>query len=146
VFKELGSRSYGRAMLVAAALVVTLLSSSQTRAAEEIVGEVIIEATGLRPQVLRTEPEHKVQFVNRSGKPIHIQFLMGDGEQHHIFQVPDRIWAIFHQIGWHRYVVHFLEHETQKLEGAVEVVGDPYGGPDPRVCSGITVQGACIER
>jgi hypothetical protein len=32
------------------------------------------------------------------------------------------------------------------LYGAVEVVGDSYGRPDPLVCSGISVQGACLER
>jgi len=32
------------------------------------------------------------------------------------------------------------------LRGAVEVLYDPFGTPDPPICSGITVMGACIER
>jgi len=111
-----------------------------------IVGEIIIESTGVRPSIVLTEPEHRVFFVNRSGRTVHIQFLMGNGQQHHLVQVPEHIWAIFHQVGRHPFVVHFLDRTVPDLYGAVEVVGDPYGRPDPLVCSGITVMGACLER
>jgi hypothetical protein len=40
----------------------------------------------------------------------------------------------------------FNDRTMRDLHGAVEVVWDPYGGPDPLVCSGITIQGACLER
>ena len=118
-------------------------------AAEEILaGEILIDANALHPEVLMTEPEHRVQFTNRSGHAVHIQFTMRNpnGEQHHIVQVPNQIWAMFHQVGRHPYVVHFLDHTAPDLWGAVEVVGDPYGRPDPLVCNGITVMGACLER
>ncbi|MEI8189117.1 MAG: hypothetical protein WCI75_05330 [candidate division NC10 bacterium] len=123
------------------------LSSPVVLAAEEItVGEVIIEATALSPEVLLTAPEGRVIFVNRSGWPVHLQFMMKNGGQHHLVQVPEQIWAVFHRVGRHAYEVHFDNHAMSDLHGAVEVVGDPYGGPDPLVCSGITVQGACLER
>ena len=123
------------------------LSSSVARAAEDaIVGEVIIEATALSPAVLLTAPERRVVFVNRSGRSVHLQFLMHNRGQHDLVQVPESIWAVFHRAGRHEYVVHFGGRAMSDLRGAVEVVGDPYGGPDPLVCSGITVQGACLER
>jgi hypothetical protein len=126
---------------------VPVLAHPVLVAAEEVIaGEVIIEATGLQPQVLLTEPEHRVLFINRSGRAVHLDFFIRDPELHHVFQVPDRIWAIFHRPGRHPYVVHFGGPGAADLQGAVEVVGDPYGGPDPHVCSGVTVQGACIER
>jgi len=118
-------------------------------AAEEIIaGEILIEANALHPEELMTEPEHRVLFTNRSGHSVHIQFTMKNpnGEQHHIVQVPEQIWAIFHKMGRHPFVVHFLDRTMPDLYGAVEVVGDPYGRPDPLVCNGITVMGACLER
>jgi len=117
-----------------------------SEAAEIIAGEILIEAKALHPEVLMTEPEHRVLFTNRSGRSVHIQFTMKNGEQHHLVQAPDQIWAIFHQFGHHPFVVHFGDPSMANLYGAVEVVGDPYGRPDPLVCSGITVMGACLER
>jgi hypothetical protein len=146
MFKDLGAGFRSRTVLASAVLALTLLGARQVPSAEKIVGEVVIESAGLQPPVLMTEPEHKVFFVNRSGQVVHIQFLMQDGGQHHIFQVPEQIWAIFHRPGRHSYVVHFRDPRISTLEGAVEVMGDSRGRPDPHVCSGITVQGACIER
>ncbi len=142
-------RGYAVALATVGVTVLGALNATAARAAEEvIVGEVVIEATALSPQVLVTEPEHRVFFTNRSGHPVHIQFTMKNphGEQHHVVQVPYQIWAIFHQVGLHPFVVHFLDHTVPDLSGTVEVVGDPYGRPDPLVCSGITVMGACLER
>jgi hypothetical protein len=128
-------------------LVVVVLLACPISAAEEIIaGEVIIEAAGLRPSVLMTEPERQVTFVNRSRRMVHVDFMIRDPELHHVFQVPDRIWAIFHRPGRHPYEVHFRDPAIADLHGVIEVVGDPYGRPDPLVCSGVTVQGACIER
>jgi hypothetical protein len=115
-------------------------------AGEIISGEIFIEANALRPEVLMTEPEHRVLFTNRSGQSIHIQFTMRNGEQHHLVQVPKQIWAVFHQTGRHPFVVHFGDPAMANLYGAVEVVAGPYGRPDPLICSGITVMGACLER
>ena len=148
MFEQVGARFWSRVILASVVLAATLLEARDLSAAEEDVGEIIIQDAALQPQVLMTEPEHKVLFVNRSSQMVHIQFLMrnAENEQHHIFQVPDQIWAIFHRAGLHRYVVHFRDPKMPNLEGAVEVVGDPYGRPDPRVCGEVTVQGACIER
>jgi len=148
MFEQVGARFWSRTILVSAVLAATMLGARQIPAAEDIIGEIIIESAALQPQVLMTAPEHKVVFINRSGQMVHIQFLMrnAENEQHHIFQVPEQIWAIFHQAGLHRYVVHFPDPTMPNLDGAVEVVGDPYGRPDPRICGGVTVQGACIER
>ena len=115
-------------------------------AAEILAGEIVIEANTLHPEVLMTEPEHRVLFINRSGRAVHVQFSMKNGEPHHLVQVPEQIWAISHQFGRHLFVVHFGDPAMVNLHGAVEVVGDPYGRPDPLVCSGIPVQGACLER
>jgi hypothetical protein len=127
---------------IAARALPTVVSITTRR----IERDQFIESTGVRPSVVLTEPEHRVYFVNRSGRTVHLQFLMGNGEQHHLVQVPEHIWAIFHQVGRHPFVVHFLDRSVPDLYGAVEVVGDPYGRPDPLVCSGITVMGACLER
>jgi hypothetical protein len=143
-------RQMGKGVVVLAAaglMVYGALNPSATLAADEvIVGEIIIEATGISPEVLLTAPERRVVFVNRSGRPVHLQFLLHNGGQHHLVQVPKSIWAVFHRVGRHAYVVHFNDRAMSDLHGAVEVVGDPYGGSDPLVCSGITVQGACLER
>jgi len=131
-------------MVVAA---VTIPVPPRLSAADEIIaGEIIIEATALRPQVLLTEPERRVIFVNRSGRIVHVDFISRDPERHHTVQVPDRIWAVFHTVGRHPYEVHFNEAGMADLHGAIEVLGDPYGGPDPRICNGVTVMGVCIER
>ena len=137
----------GRVTLVMAIAMVALLVRPGLSADDEIIpADVIIEPTALRPQVLMTEPERRVTFVNRSGRMVHLDFIIRDPELHHVFQVLDRIWAIFHRPGRHPYEVHFSDRALPDLHGAIEVVGDPYGGPDPRVCGEITVQGACIER
>ncbi len=105
-----------------------------------------IDTEGLEPQVLLTRADGRVTFVNRSGKMVHVDFIIRETELHHTVQVPDRIWAVFHRSGRHPYVVHFQDPTAPDLRGVIEVVSDPYGGPDPRVCSGVTVMGACIER
>lgn len=130
------------------AVTVALMWPAFTVADGTVTGEMLIEANVLYPGVLITEPEHRVLFTNRSGRMIHIQFTMKNpnGEEHHLVQVPEQIWAIFHRMGRHPFVVHFLDRAVPDLYGAVEVVGDPYGRPDPLVCSGITVMGACFER
>ena len=130
-------------MVVAAAVLVPALSSAP---GEIIVGEVIIEATALRPQVLMTAPDRRVTFINRSGRTVHVDFITRNPDRHHAFQVSDQIWAEFHSLGRHPYEVHFSEPGMADLHGAVEIVGDPYGGPDPRICNQVTVMGVCIER
>jgi hypothetical protein len=126
----------------------SVVVSGTSAAGEVIAGEILIETNALRPEVLMTVPERRVVFTNRTGHPAHIQFTMKNpnGEQHHLVQVPEQIWAIFHKVGRHPFVVHFTDRAMPDLYGAVEIVVDPYGRPDPLVCNGITVMGACLER
>jgi hypothetical protein len=69
-----------------------------------------------------------------------------DVHQHHVVQMVDAIWAVFHQPGAHRYAVHFLDPRVPDLEGMVVVGEHTHGGPDPWICKGITVLGACLDR
>ena len=105
--------------------------------------EITITATGLQPPVLRTAPERRVTFVNRTGQLVHVDFGEKPG-QHHTFQVPGQIWAIFHRPGRHVYEVHFPDGRA--VSGAVDVVEDPYERPGPPTFSGVTVMGECLER
>ena len=125
-----------------------MLLSGSAGAGEIIAGEILIGAMALQPEVMVTQPERRVLFTNRSNRSVHIQFNMKNpnGEQHHLVQAPGQIWAVFHQVGRHPFVVHFLDRTAPDLHGAVEVLDEPYGRPDPLVCSGITVMGACLER
>jgi len=125
---------------------LVLSTLSPANAEEVIAGEIIIEATALHPEVLVAEPEQQVRFINRSGHLIHLSLITKDPERHHVFQVPEQIWAIFHRTGRHQFEVHFLDGAFPTLRGAVEVLYDPFGRPDPLTCSGVTVMGACIER
>jgi hypothetical protein len=135
-------------LLTWATATTVMVLSGNAVAGEIIAGEILIDAKALHPAVLMTEPEHRVLFTNRSRQMVHIQFTMKNpnGEKHHVVQVPEQIWAVFHTMGLHPFVVHFLDRAVPDLRGAVEVVGDPYGRPDPLVCDGVTVMGACLER
>lgn len=137
---------FAGALTVGIVLTLSGAGSAFANGEETIAVEVVIESTGVWPPLLLVEPERRVWFVNRSGRRIHIQFMMRNDEQHTLVQVPEQIWAIFHQVGRHPFAVHFLDRAVPDLFGTVEVVGDPYGRPDPLVCSGITVMGACLER
>ncbi len=140
-------RALLRLKLIPAVVVAAVLVPARHSAAEEsIAGEVAIETTGLRPQVLMTEPERRVTFANRSGRMVHLDFIRRDSEPHHVFQVPDRIWAVLHRPGRHPYAVHFLDARVAELRGVVEVAVDPHGRPDPVTCTGVTVTGGCLER
>lgn len=113
-------------------------------AAEAGQHQVIIEATGLRPPLLRTTVTTRVIFVNRSGRLVHIEFG-GEPHGHKVFQVPGQIWATFHQPGPHPYAVHF-ENPAGELRGLVEAVEDPEGLSTPPTCDGVELPGVCIER
>ncbi len=137
----------GKIMRVLPVLTAAVLAFPSASPAREFIhGEIVIEATAVRPEVLMTEPEHAVIFINRSGRGIHLDLVIRDPELHHVVEIPDRMWAVFHRPGRHPYVVHFQDPTAPDLRGVIEVVSDPYGGPDARICSGVTVMGACIER
>lgn len=106
--------------------------------------EVVIGPTHLEPPTLRTQTEQRVTFVNRSGRIVHVD-LHGDADQHHVFQVPGAIWAIFHRPGPHPFVVHFERGEPRELHGLVQVEAGPAREVDPLTCGWVTVMEVCIE-
>ena len=105
---------------------------------------VVIEAGRLNPPVLEVAIDQRVTFVNDAGRVVHVDFL-GDAGEHHVFQVPGTIWAIFHRTGRHPYVVHFESGGSETLRGTVDVVEGAAPG-DPPTCTSITVMGVCLER
>ena len=133
----------GRALLLVGQL--SLLGAVGAFAAEA-AGEVVIEATVLRPPVLPATAGQRVTFVNRSGRMIHLQFL-GDETGHRVFQVPGEIRAVFHAVGRHDYVVHFSARREASLRGAVEVARGLTGDHVVPECGGLTInKGVCLER
>ena len=104
---------------------------------------VLIQADRLGPAALQTTVEQRVTFVNRSGRIAHIDFG-GDGAEHHVFQVPGSIWAIFHRVGRHAYVVHFESGRRGSLQGQVDVAEGPRD-EGPQTCTSVTVMDVCIE-
>jgi hypothetical protein len=105
--------------------------------------EVVIEANEVRPSVLSTTTERPVKFVNRSGRLAHVEFI-GTSDEHHVFQVPGEIYAVFHRPGRHPYVIHLESGKRGELHGTVEVTGVPDSDEVQR-CKGITVMEECIE-
>jgi hypothetical protein len=126
--------------MLAAVTLAAFLLPAQVLADDQI----LIEATGVRPPVLRTTTAHRVNFVNRSGRYAHVEFV-GEAAGHYVVQVPGDIWVIFHRPGRHQYVVHLESGKPVSLEGVVEVVRDPHDTPGPHTCGGLTVMGNCIE-
>ncbi len=123
----------------AAGLLWLLLFSPLTAAG----AEVVIGASALTPPVLTVAADEAVVFVNRSGRIVHVDFLGRTGE-HHVFQVPGSIRAIFHRPGRHPYVVHFEQVPRGELRGVVDVDEPREPRGEPPVCRGITVEGNCI--
>ena len=117
------------------------VSAGRAATAEE---EIVIETSRIVPAVLKTTIERRVSFVNRSGQMVHVDFV-GRSDEHHVFQVPGRIWAIFHRPGRHAYVVHFYGGRHGDLRGAVEAADDPGLRPSAPICGGVTVMETCIE-
>ena len=107
-------------------------------------GEVVIEADALRPFLLSVESEEAVEFVNRSGRKVHVDFL-GPADEHHLVPVPERIVAIFHRPGRHPYVVHFDGRRRSELRGVVDVEEARGLGDELPVCGRATVEGMCLE-
>ena len=113
--------------------------------AEEIVGEIVVDADCVSPVVLITTPEHRVGFVNRSGRPIRIDFSTGTQEPPHLGPAPEQIWTVLHQPGRHRYAVRFEQPGLPDLSGVVEVVPAPSDRRDLPTCSGNDVRGPCLQ-
>jgi plastocyanin len=106
--------------------------------------EVVIEASALTPPVLTVAADDVVVFVNRSGRIVHVDFFGRTGE-HHVFQVPGSIRAIFHRAGRHPYVVHLGRDRREEMRGAVDVEEPREPRGELPVCRGITVEGNCLE-
>lgn len=131
-----------RAGLTAIVMALALAMGALPARADD---EVIIEAKGLRPPVLKTTTAHRVTFVNRTGRLVHIEFT-GDPGEHQVFQVPGQMWAVFHRPGRHPYAVHVGSGTaTVTLQGAVEVIEDPSAKPDLPTCDSLTLHGRTIE-
>ncbi len=97
------------------------------------------------PPTLRATLDERVTFVNRSGRMVYVQFI-GDSGKHHVFQIPNQIWAEFHRPGRHPYIVQFPDGRGPDIHGVIEVPGDHFRRPDLQACAGVTVMGGCLER
>jgi hypothetical protein len=109
---------------------------------------VVVRLDGIEPAVLRTTTGERVDFVNRTGRLVHVQFAGDDGRQHEVVQIPGTatIWAVFHRPGKHPYEVHVvIDGRERTLRGLVEVAEGAPRAVDPSAC-GVTVLGVCIER
>jgi hypothetical protein len=123
-------------------LVLILAAAGPVGAAD--VTEILVEADGVRPPVAHALLDAPVRFVNRTGRDIHVEFL-GEEGQHHVVNVPGRIWAAFHRPGRHPFVVHAVSSGREIARGVVEVSED-VPRTEPPECGWITVEGVCIER
>jgi hypothetical protein len=91
----------------------------------ESVSQVVIEADRLEPRMLETLTGTRVVFLNRTGRPVHLQFSDERG-RHEVVQVPvtGPLWAVFHRPGTHPYTVHIYGRHTVALDGVVSVTTD----------------------
>ena len=104
---------------------------------------VIIGPAELEPATLTTTVGERIEFVNRTGRSVHVEF---DAQPagHRVFEVTGATWAVFHRPGRHPYIVHFLAGRGGDLRGTVEVREDPAAGP--QTCASLlTVMGECLE-
>lgn len=129
-----------RVWLLSAMLVVVGVSPG---AAVAGAGEVIIQANELTPSILIATVGERVNFLNRTGRPVHVEFGV-EPDRHQVFQVSNEIWAVFHRRGSHRYAVHITHDGVRELLGVVEVA-EGGGVPSLPECSGFaTVMGMCL--
>ena len=108
------------------------------------VPQVVIENDRLDPKWLETLTGARVNFINRTGHPVHLQFS-GDIRQHEVVQIPATgpIWAIFNRPGTHPYVVHVYNRQTRALPGVVSVTTDETHKWESGTCD-VVVEGNCI--
>jgi hypothetical protein len=107
------------------ALAVVAAGVAPMTARGDPASQVVIENDRLEPRTLETLTGERVHFVNRTGRPVHLQFS-GELRWHDVVQVPltGPLWAVFHRPGTHPYVVHIYGRETRALEGVVSVTTD----------------------
>jgi len=130
---------------LAGVALLVLVSLTAPACAGEVV--VVVTPDGVEPRVLHATTGERVDFINRTGKPVHLQFK-GDVRQHQVVQIPaiGPIWVVFHRPGTHPYEVHayVTDRDVRTLTGSVEAVED-LRHAEPSLTCGITAIGVCIE-
>jgi hypothetical protein len=128
-----------------AASVTILLVVVVPVAARAEPSQIVIEDDRLEPRTLETLTGQRVNFVNRTGHPVHLQFS-SDVRQHELVQIPltGPAWAVFHRPGTHPYIVHIYERQTRALEGVVSVTTDATHQWQSGTCD-VVVEGNCLE-
>lgn len=108
-------------------------------------GTIVVQPGGVEPPVLRVSTGERVAFVNRTGRPVHIQFA-GDPREHRVVQIPvgGPIWAVFYRAGAHPFVVHVGDVPERALRGTVEAVASSPPSVEPPECS-VLVMDVCVE-
>ena len=107
---------------------------------------VVVRPGGIEPPVLNATTGQRVEFENRTGRAVHLEFE-GDSRQHEVVQAPATgpFWVVFLRPGTHRYVVHVYAPRERTLAGVVEVAEDPQGSRETLDCDA-AVPGVCVER
>ena len=133
-----------RLIVASLAILSVIVVPVPTRA--EPASQIVIEHDRLEPRMLETLTGTRVDFVNRTGHPVHLQFS-GDIRQHEVIQIPltGPAWAVFHRPGTHPYVVHIYERQTRAFEGVVSVTTDATHQWQSGTCD-VVVEGNCVER
>ena len=126
------------------AIAVITLGVASLAARAETLAQVVIENDRLEPRTLETLTGERVNFVNRTGRPVHLQFS-GELRRHEVVQVTvtGPLWAVFHRPGTHPYVVHIYGRETRALEGVVSVTTDETHQWQSGTCD-VVVEGNCL--
>jgi len=132
-------------VLVATFLAILAVIGVSTPARPEPAAQIVIENDRLEPRMFEALTGERVDFVNRTGHPVHLQFV-GDIRQHEVIQIPATgpAWAVFHRPGTHPYVVHIYERQTRALEGVVSVTTDATHQWQSTTCD-VVVEGNCLE-
>ena len=130
----------------ALALMLTLGALFHAVTPASAQGSISVRVDAVDPQVLRATTGTRVDFVNVSDRPVHVQFL-GDRRRHQVVQIlgTSTIWAVFHREGPHPYEVHVLDGGRERTLRGMVNVGPGDAEPPLLECSGITVMGNCIE-
>lgn len=133
------------ARLLTASVALLSIVVVSMRAPAGPASQIVIENDHLEPRMLETLTGERVDFVNRTGRPVHLQFS-GDIRQHEVIQIPvtGPAWAVFHRPGTHPYVVHIYERQTRALEGVVSVTTDATHQWQSGTCD-VVVEGNCLE-
>jgi hypothetical protein len=132
------------ARLLAASIAILSLIVVPTTIHAGQPAQIVVENDRLEPRLFETLTGERVDFVNRTGHPVHLQFV-GDIRQHEVIQIPAMgpAWAVFHRPGTHPYVVHIYERQMRALEGVVSVTTDATHQWQSTTCD-VVVEGNCL--